>query len=67
MFVSHATFNQAFHLKIFTCVCTKGDSSKYAYVTQYDRRKLHLPELLCGKLTKRGANVCVSYKMFAPL
>ena len=30
-------------------------------MTQYDRQKLHIP----GKLSKRGANVCVSHKMFA--
>ena len=29
-----------------TYVCTKGYSSKYAYMTQYDRRKFHLPGLI---------------------
>ena len=38
---------------------------KYAYMTQYDRRKLHRPGLITWEIKQRGGNVCVSHKMFA--
>ena len=34
----------------FTYVCTKGYSSKYSYMTQYDRRKSHLPGLIMWEI-----------------
>ena len=52
----------------FTYARINGYSSKYAYKTQYDRgKKYNILGYIRGKLTKRGANVCVSNKMFALL
>ena len=49
----------------FTCVCTKGYSSKYLYMTQYDIRKLHLIGLVTLEINQKrckcvykSQNVC---------
>ena len=47
----------------FTYVCTKGYISKYAYMAQYHRRKLHLPGLITWEITQKRCKLC--HKMFA--